>query len=93
MPFKKKSFLKVGPNKNIIIPRPPTHATHVHINVGSKKAVVPVRDFDVLYGVDGWFHFIRKDKKGKVIQKYDGEWYWNGRNVEGIEDLIKDDKD
>jgi hypothetical protein len=28
------------------------------------------------------------DKKGKIHEEYDGEWYWNGTEVEGI-DLLE----
>ena len=93
MPFKPKSTMTVGKDKKIIIPRPPNHSTHVYLRVeenGKKmKAIVPIRDFDVLWGQDGWFHFLRQDNKGKISKEYDKEWFWNGYEVEGIEDLKK----
>ena len=93
MPFKPKSTMTVGKDKKIIIPRPPNHSTHVHLRVeenGKKmKAIVPIKDFEVLWGQDGWIHYLRQDNKGKVSQEHDKEWYWNGYEVEGIEDLKK----
>ena len=91
MAFKPKATLTIGKDKKIIIPRPPNHSTHVYLKVGNRKAIVPIKDFDVLLGVDGWFHYLRQDNKGKITQEDDKEWYRNGRNVEGIEELIKKD--
>jgi hypothetical protein len=28
------------------------------------------------------------DNKGKIHQRHKKKWYWNGRNVEGIEKLM-----
>ena len=92
MAFKPKATLTIGKDKKIIIPRPPNHSTHVYLKVGNRKAIVPIKDFDVLLGVDGWFHYLRQDNKGKITQEDDQESYWNGRNVEGIEELIKKDQ-
>tara|TARA_Y100000593_G_C4210658_1_gene286650 strand:+ start:243 stop:524 length:282 start_codon:yes stop_codon:yes gene_type:complete len=89
MPFKPKATLTIGKEKKIIIPRPPNHSTHVYLQVGNRKAVVPIKDFDVLWGVSGWFHYLRQDNKGKITQEHDDEWYWNGYNVEGIENLLE----
>ena len=95
MAFKPKATLTVGKDKKIIIPRPPNHSTHVHLKVeenGRKlKAVIPIKDFDVLWGQDGWFHYLRQDNKGKISKRHDEEWFWNGRTVEGIEKLIEKD--
>ena len=95
MAFKPKATITIGKDKKIIIPRPPNHSTHVYLKVeenGRKlKAVVPIKDFDVLWGQDGWFHYLRQDNKGKITQEHKEEWYWDGHNVEGIEELIKKD--
>jgi hypothetical protein len=37
--------------------------------------------------VSGDFNYIRMDKKGKVHEEYKDFWYWDGYQVEGIEDL------
>tara|TARA_B110000196_G_C20452155_1_gene345483 strand:- start:210 stop:479 length:270 start_codon:yes stop_codon:yes gene_type:complete len=85
----RKPYKVIGKDKKIHIPQPPTRATHVHLQVGNRKAVVPIIDFDVLLGSDGWFHYVRCDKNMKVVESFDGEWFWNGRTVKGIEKLLK----
>jgi hypothetical protein len=95
MAFKKKPYRVIicGANrdKKVYIPRPPTYATHVYLQIGNRKAIVPIVDFDVLWDSSGWFHYLRMDKNRKVLETYEDKWYWNGRNVEGIEELIKKD--
>ena len=54
---------------------------------------IPIKDFDVFWGQDGWFHYLRQDNKGKISKRHDEEWFWNGRVVEGIEELLKKDVD
>lgn len=97
MPFKKKPYLRVGNlNSPIFIPRPPSRATHVHLEcvderTGAKqRATLPIRDFDCLDGTAGEFHYLRMDKSRKVIEKYPDKYQWDGKKVEGIEDLIKE---
>jgi len=88
MAFKKKLYKIVGKDKKIHIPRPPTDATHVHLQIGKRKAIVPIVDFEVLWDSGGWFHYLRMDKSRKVIETYKGKWFWTGRVVKGIEKLL-----
>ena len=46
MPRPKKAYKVVGKDKKIHIPQPPAKASHVHLQVGNRKAVVPIEDFD-----------------------------------------------
>ena len=94
--FKKKPVITVGTKEWMVeIPRPPKHATHARMacvddtfgNSEPKVATLPLQDFGCFQGVSGDFNYIRMDKKGKVHEKYDGSWYWDGNQVEGIEDL------
>ena len=88
MAFTKKPYKVIGKDKKIHIPRPPDHATHVHLKIGNRKAIVPIVDFDVLWDSSGWFHYLRMDKNRKVVETYKGKWYWTGRFVKGIEKLL-----
>jgi hypothetical protein len=96
MPFQAKPYIKVGKPANTFIPRPPKHATHARMscydhlacNGQPKTATLPIRDFDCFAGVSGDFYYIRMDKKGKVHEEYEGTWYWNGRCVPEIQELI-----
>tara|TARA_Y100000310_G_scaffold146412_1_gene145728 strand:+ start:2843 stop:3145 length:303 start_codon:yes stop_codon:yes gene_type:complete len=96
MPFEPKPYIKVGKPKNTFIPRPPKHATHAVMKCHDelshdgklKTATLPIQDFDCFLGVSGDFKYIRMDKKGKVHEKYKGAWYWDGRCVPEIQELI-----
>ena len=94
--FKPRPVIKVGTKDwETLIPRPPKHATHAKMvchnqtydNGSPKTATLPLQDFGCFQGVSGDFNYIRMDRKGKVSEEYDGTWYWNGTQVEGIEDL------
>ncbi len=98
MPFKKKPVVKVGTKDwQVIVPRPPKHATHARLTCFNqtyddgtpKVATLPIQDFGCFRGVSGDFSFIRMDKNRKVLEEYDGQWYWNGFEVEGIEQIIE----
>ena len=98
MPFEAKPYIKVGKPKNTFIPRPPKFATHAVMkcydelahNGKPKTAILPIQDFDCFLGVSGDFKYIRMDKKGKVHEKYKGTWYWDGRCVPEIQELINE---
>ena len=94
--FQKKPVVTVGrADWAVDIPRPPKHATHARLtcinatydNGSPKIATLPLQDFGCFQGVSGDFSYIRMDKKGKVSEEYDGTWYWDGFQVEGIDDL------
>jgi len=98
MAFQKKPVIKLG-NKDweVMVPRPPTHATHARItlrdelkdNGQPKQATLPLQDFGCFRGVAGDFHYLRMDRKGKIAQEWDDTtWFWNGYQVSGIEDLM-----
>ncbi len=89
MPRPKKPYKVVGKEQKIHIPQPPDRATHVYLQVGNRKAIVPIVDFDVLWDSDGWFHYLRCDKNLKVLETYKGKWYWTGKYVKGIEKLLE----
>lgn len=97
MPFEKKSYIKVGTRDwETIIPRPPRHATHARMicynqtyeNGEPKTAVLPLQDFGCFQGVSGDFNYIRMDKKGKIHEEYKDTWYWDGKQVSGIDELM-----
>jgi hypothetical protein len=52
-----------------------------------KVATLPIQDFGCFRGVSGEFSYVRMNKSRKVLEEYDGEWTWNGIEVEGIENL------
>ena len=94
MPFKRKPVVTVGSKDWAVqVPNPPKHATHARLvcenqlyeNGQPKSAVLPLADFKCFEGVIGWFQYIRMNKQRKVLEEYDGTWYWNGKQVEGIE--------
>ena len=99
MPFEAKPYVKVGKPKNVFIPRPPKHATHAVMKCVDptasdqtpKAATLPIKDFDCFMGVSGDFHYVRMDNKRKLKEKYKGKWYWDGRCVPEIQDLINED--
>ena len=97
MAFKKKAAIKVGTKDwEVTIPRPPTHATHARMtlrdefkeNGENKSATLPIQDFGCFKGVAGDFSYLRADRKGKISQEYDGQWFWNGYQVSGIDKLL-----
>lgn len=97
MAFKRKPVVTVGSGDwKVLVPNPPKHATHARLvcdnqlkdNGKSKVAVLPLADFKCFAGVIGWFQYIRMNKQKKVLEEYDGTWYWDGMQVEGI-DLLE----
>lgn len=96
MPFKPKPVVKVGKGDwQVEVPRPPRHATHARMscvdplawNDTPKTATLPIQDFGCFKGVSGNFSYVRMDKKRKVLEEYNGEWFWDGCAVEGLEKL------
>jgi hypothetical protein len=97
MRFKQKPYIKVG-NKDweTFIPRPPKDATHARmickdpfrLDESPKSATLPLQDFGCFRGVSGTFSYIRMDHKRKVVKEYPETYYWDGRDVEGIEELM-----
>ena len=85
----RKLYKVVGKAHKIQIPQPPLHATHVWLQVGKSKAMVRIEDFDTLWGVNGWFHYIRADRNQKILEKYNKKWRWIDNAVKGIEKLLK----
>ena len=82
MPFKKKSYRKVG---DIYLPRPPTGATHVFFQNGNKKkATVAIKDVDTLLGSVGTIKFLKLNNKNKLVKRFDDEYSWNGEGVDGL---------
>ena len=97
MSFKRKPVVTVGSGDwKVRVPNPPKHATHARLvcdnqlkdNGKPKVAVLPLADFKCFVGVIGWFQYIRMNNQKKVLEEYDGTWYWNGLEVEGI-DLLE----
>ena len=96
MPFKPKPVVKVGKGDwQVEVPRPPRHATHARMtclndlkeNGKPKVVTLPIQDFGCFKGVRGTFSYVRMDRNRKLLEEYDGEWTWNGAEVEGIENL------
>tara|TARA_R100000808_G_C2152123_1_gene161431 strand:+ start:1906 stop:2196 length:291 start_codon:yes stop_codon:yes gene_type:complete len=96
MPFERKPVVTVGKKDwEVRVPNPPKHATHARLvcenqlrqNGKPKVAVLPLADFKCFEGVMGWFQYIRMNKQLKVLEEYDGSWYWNGKQVEGIDSM------
>lgn len=94
MPFKPKPYIKVGRNDwQATIPRPPKHATHARMMASDpfasdpspKPVTLPIKDFGCFKGVRGDFQFVRMNNKRKVLEEYDGQWYWDGCKVKGLE--------
>jgi hypothetical protein len=97
--FKAKPYKKVGRGEwQVIVPRPPKHATHVRMmafdptthNFNPKLVTLTIEDFGAFKGVCGDFHYIRMDKKGKIHEEYKDSWYWDGQKVKGIEKLLEE---
>ena len=98
MPFKKKPYKKVGKKDwEVCIPTPPKFATHARLtcfnqtydNGTPKTATMPIQDFGCFRGVSGDFSYIRMNKQRKILEIYSGKWYWNGVEVDGIDELMK----
>ena len=96
MPFKRKPVVTVGAGDwKVEVPNPPKHATparlvcdsHLKDNGKPKVAVLALADFKCFQGVIGWFQYIRMDKRKKVLDEYEGTWFWNGEEVEGIDSM------
>ena len=96
MPFKKKSVITVGTKDwRVAIPSPPNRATHARMTCVDpfaydsppKVATLPIQDFGCFKGVSGNFSYVRMDKKRKLLEEYNGEWFWDGYAVEGLEKL------
>jgi len=82
MPFEKKPYKKIG---DIYIPRPPTGATHILFkSLDKKRATVAIRDVDTLYGSVGLISFLKLDNKNKVAKRFEKQYNWNGKEVEGL---------
>ena len=98
MPFKRKPYKKVGTKEwEVYIPTPPKFATHARLtllddlkgNGKPKVATLPIQDFGCFRGVSGDFSYIRMNKQRKILEIYSGKWYWNGVEVDGIDELMK----
>jgi hypothetical protein len=97
MPFKKKSVVKVGTKEwEVLVPRPPNHATHARMmafdpfssDPTPKQVTLPIQDFGCFKGVSGDFYYLRMNNKRKILQEWDKDsWYWDGYRVVGIEEL------
>jgi len=76
---------KRKPTKEIhgfTVPNPPPKATHVVLDTDcKKKATVNIKDFDTLHGTAGFFHYIQKNNKGKIIEIWNQHWRWTGEEV------------
>lgn len=99
MPYKAKPYIKVGTGAwEAYIPRPPRHATHARMacidpsssSPTPKVAVQALQDFGCFKGVSGDFSYLRMDKRRKVQEEYDGDWYWDGVCVPEVELMKKD---
>ena len=96
MPRKAKPVVTVGHGDWAVeIPRPPKFATHSRmtledefkVNGDNKTATLPIRDFGCFKGVCGDFSYIRMNNSRKILEEYNGEWFWDGCAVEGLEKL------
>jgi len=82
MPFKKKSYRKIG---DIYIPRPPTGATHILFRTSDKKrATVAIKSVDTLLGSVGTIKYLKLDHKNKLVKTFDKEYNWDGEKVKGL---------
>ena len=97
MPFKAKPVVTVGKNDWAVrVPRPPKHATHARLtlrddymeNGKAKQSTLPIQDFGCFKGVSGHFEYIRMDKNKKVLEEYEGSWYWNRYRVDDLDLII-----
>jgi len=82
MPFKKKSYRKVG---DIYLPRPPAGATHIFFQSDNKKkATVGIKDVDTLLGSVGTIKYLKLNNKNKLVKRFDKEYSWNGKGIDGL---------
>ena len=96
MPFKPKPVVKVGKGDwQVEVPRPPRYATHARMMASDpfssdptpRQVTLPIQDFGCFKGVSGEFSYIRMNKSRKILEEYNGEWFWDGHAVEGLENL------
>jgi len=74
------------------VPRPPKHSTHVVLTMDTefkdngkpKQSTQRIEDFGAFKGVSGTFSYIRMDNKGKVHERHEDSWYWNGKEVANL---------
>jgi hypothetical protein len=82
MPFEKKLYKKVG---DIYLPRPPIGATHILFETSDKKrATVAIKNVDTLFGSVGTIKYLKLNNKNKLVERFDKEYSWNGREVKGL---------
>jgi hypothetical protein len=82
MPFKKKLYKKVG---DIYLPRPPTGATHIFFETSDKKrATVAIKSVDTLLGSVGTIKYLKLNNKNKLVERFDKEYKWDGKEVKGL---------
>ena len=94
MPKKAKPVVTVGTKDwQVTIPRPPKRATHARMLVHDdmdgkgrpKMPTLPIQDFGCFKGVSGDFYYLRMDKKRKIVQQWEKDfWHWNGYEVENL---------
>ena len=98
MPFKKKPVVTVGKGDWAVeVPRPPNHSTHVVLTMDTefkdngkpKQSTQRISDFGAFKGVSGTFSYLRMDNKRRMLEEYNGQWYWDGYKVKGIDKLKK----
>ena len=94
MPKKAKPVVTVGTKDwEVTIPRPPKHATHARMAASDpyssdptpKEVTLPIQDFGCFKGVSGDFYYLRMDKKRKIVQQWEKDfWHRNGYEVENL---------
>jgi len=76
---------KRKPTKKICgytVPNPPRSATHIALETPcGRRACVAIKDFDTLRDCEGTFSYIRKDRKGKTLEKFPEVYNWTGSEV------------
>ena len=96
MPFKPKPVVTVGRGDWAVeVPRPPKFATHVVLTMDTefkdngkpKHSTQRIDDFGAFKGVSGTFSYLRMDNRGRVHENHKESWYWDGKSVDGIEDI------
>ena len=83
MPFKKKSYRKIG---DIYVPRPPTGATHILFQTPDKKgkATVVIKSIDTLLGSIGTIKYLKLNSRKKLVKAFDEEYHWDGKKVKKL---------
>mgnify|MGYP000387952806 CR=1 FL=1 len=72
----------------IELPKKPKGSTHIYFETKNRgrlcKALVPIKDIDTLLGSVGeiWYAIA---KKGRILQKFEPSYAWDGKKVEGLE--------